>query len=52
MLRKLYRRVDEKGVWSAVHRVVPKGAPSVWRQLLEVVEGEGRMEEACEIKRA
>lgn len=65
VLGKLYRRVDEKDIWSSVHRLVPKDAPSIWKQLLGVVEAEitelglrglvrreERMEEAREIKRA
>lgn len=57
--------MDEKDIWSAVHRAVPKGTPSIWEQLLGVVEAEleglglmalvgweERMKEAHEIKMA
>lgn len=40
MLGKLYRNVDEKGIWSSVHKTVPKNTPSIWDQLLGVVDAE------------
>ncbi|SPO03628.1 related to RNA-directed RNA polymerase (RdRP) [Cephalotrichum gorgonifer] len=40
ILGKLYRSVDEKDIWSTVHRTVPKDTPSIWDQLLGVVDEE------------
>lgn len=44
ILGKLYRNVDERDIWSSVHRTVPKDVPSIWEQLLGVVDAElGRL---------
>ncbi|PKS05598.1 hypothetical protein jhhlp_008116 [Lomentospora prolificans] len=40
ILGKLYRNVDEKKVWAGLHRPPLSGGPSVWDQLIGVVEKE------------
>lgn len=32
--------MDERKIWSVVHRTVPKDTPSIWEQLLGVVDVE------------
>ena len=32
--------MDEKDIWSKMHKTVPKDTPSIWDQLLGVVEAE------------
>ncbi|KAF4336323.1 RNA-directed RNA polymerase [Fusarium beomiforme] len=41
ILGYLYRNVDEKKIWDEdIHRIINAGGPSVWDQLLTVVENE------------
>lgn len=41
ILGRLYRNVDEKKIWDEdIHRIINTAGPSVWDQLLTVVESE------------
>lgn len=40
ILGKLYRNVDEKKIWSSIHKPIPYDGPSVWDQMLSVVRKE------------
>jgi len=42
ILGKLYREVDEKKVWSSIQRSASADGPSIWDQLLGVVDKELR----------
>lgn len=54
ILGKLYRNVDEKKIWSSIHKPIPYDGPSVWDQMLGVVRkelGELRLEREIQWQR-